>query len=126
MGAKNGIHLSDLYGKTYNDPLWEKLLDQLTFKDMDILIAKGGYGTPAIKSIGKIQLVDTDGPAALNNKLRQGRFHRFPLLHSLRLHLESQSCQAFRRHNCTNGQRYAHYRLVCSHNEHSSVRLWRP
>lgn len=78
MGAKNGIHLSDLYGKSYDDPLWDKLLDQLTFKDMDSLIAKGGYGTPAIKSIGKIQLVDADGPAALNNNFTKVGSIGFP------------------------------------------------
>ena len=31
-----------------------KLLDQLTFDDMDNLIANGGYGTPAVSSVGKI------------------------------------------------------------------------
>ena len=34
---------------------------------MDNLIANGGYGTPAVKSVGKIQLTDADGPASLNN-----------------------------------------------------------
>lgn len=78
MGAKNGVKLVDLYGKPYDDPLWDKLLDQLTFKDMDSLIAKGGYGTPAIKSIGKIQLVDADGPAALNNNFTKVGSIGFP------------------------------------------------
>lgn len=66
-GAKNGLKLSDMYGKDYDDADWDKLLDQLTFDDMDNLIANGGYGTPAVKSVGKIQLTDADGPASLNN-----------------------------------------------------------
>lgn len=66
-GAKNGLKLSDMYGKDYDDADWDKLLDQLTFDDMDDLIANGGYGTQAVKSVGKIQLTDADGPASLNN-----------------------------------------------------------
>ena len=66
-GAKNGLRLADMYGKDYDDAGWEKLLDQLTFDDMDNLIANGGYGTPAVSSVGKIQLTDADGPASLNN-----------------------------------------------------------
>ena len=66
-GAKNGLKLSDMYGKDYDDADWDKLLDQLTSDDMDNLIANGGYGTQAVKSVGKIQLTDADGPASLNN-----------------------------------------------------------
>ena len=66
-GAKNGLKLSDMYGKDYDDADWDKLLDRLTFDDMDNLIANGGYGTQAVKSVGKIQLTDADGPASLNN-----------------------------------------------------------
>ena len=66
-GAKNGLKLSDMYGKDYDDADWDKLLDQLTFDDMDNLIANGGYGTQAVKSVGKIQLTDAYGPASLNN-----------------------------------------------------------
>lgn len=66
-GAKNGVRLADLTGKDYDDPLWDQLLDQLTFDDMDNLIAFGGYGTQAVDSVGKIALTDVDGPASLNN-----------------------------------------------------------
>lgn len=66
-GAKNGLRLADMYSKDYDDADWEKLLDELTFDDMDNLIANGGYGTPAVSSVGKIQLTDADGPASLNN-----------------------------------------------------------
>ncbi len=66
-GAKNGLKLSDMYGKDYDDADWDKQLDQLTYDEMDHLIANGGYGTQAVKSVGKIQLTDADGPASLNN-----------------------------------------------------------
>ncbi|NMM98917.1 glycoside hydrolase family 3 N-terminal domain-containing protein [Bifidobacterium olomucense] len=66
-GAKNGVRLADLTGKDYDDPQWDKLLDELTFNDMDNLIANAGYGTQAVTSVGKIQVTDADGPASLNN-----------------------------------------------------------
>ena len=66
-GADNGLRLADLRGKDYTDEEWDKLLDQLTFSEMDNLTAMAGYGTQAIASIGKIQLTDADGPASLNN-----------------------------------------------------------
>ena len=66
-GAKNGLVLGDLAGLDYNDPKWDQLLDQLTIKEMNTLISKGGYGSPAISSIGKLRVSDVDGPASLNN-----------------------------------------------------------
>lgn len=66
-GAKNGVRLADLTGKDYDDPQWDKLLDELTFDDMDNLIANAGYGSQAVTSVGKIQVTDADGPASLNN-----------------------------------------------------------
>ena len=70
--------LGDLAGKDYDDADWDKLLDQLTFDDMNTLIANGGYGTQAIKSIGKIAMADLDGPAALNNNFTKVGSIGFP------------------------------------------------
>ncbi|NMM94410.1 glycoside hydrolase family 3 N-terminal domain-containing protein [Bifidobacterium oedipodis] len=66
-GADNGIDLVELYGKDYDDPMWDELLDELTFDDMDNLIANTGYNNAAISKINKPQQSDVDGPAALNN-----------------------------------------------------------
>ncbi len=66
-GADNGLELADLRGLDYDDELWEDLLDQMTVSDMDQLIAIGGYQTTAIESINKVQTVDCDGPASINN-----------------------------------------------------------
>lgn len=38
LGAKNGRKLVELIGLDYDDPLWDQLLDQLTFGDMVSLI----------------------------------------------------------------------------------------
>lgn len=66
-GAKNGMELVDLRGVDYDDEQWDTLLDQLTVSEMDALIALGGYQTNAISSIGKVQTIDCDGPASINN-----------------------------------------------------------
>ncbi len=66
-GASNGVTLSDLRGLDYDDPLWDDLLDQMTVSDMNTLISLGGYQTAAVSSIGKVQTVDCDGPASINN-----------------------------------------------------------
>ena len=66
-GAKNGLTLADMRGLSYDDEKWETLLDQLTLTEMDTLIAIGGYQTAAAASVGKIQTVDCDGPASINN-----------------------------------------------------------
>ena len=65
--AKNGLKLVDLRGKDYDDPQWEKLLDQLTVSDMVALIGTGGYQSVAVDSVGKTQQIDCDGPASINN-----------------------------------------------------------
>lgn len=66
-GADTGVELYELYGKSYDDPMWDELLDQLTVDEMNQLIAFGGYGTAAVESIGKPRQSDVDGPSTLNN-----------------------------------------------------------
>lgn len=66
-GAKNGLSLASMRGLDYEDPQWEKLLDQLTVSEMDTMIAIGGYQTSAAKSVDKVGTVDCDGPASINN-----------------------------------------------------------
>ena len=67
LGADNELSLSDLTGKSYNDPLWELLLDQMSLEDMTVLINTGGWKTAPIKSVGKVATSDCDGPAGLSN-----------------------------------------------------------
>ncbi|MBR3368058.1 MAG: glycoside hydrolase family 3 C-terminal domain-containing protein [Lachnospiraceae bacterium] len=67
LGAQNGLTLYDLYGKAYDDPAWDQLLDQLTFEDMATMINVGGWQTAAIESVGKVATSDCDGPAGLSN-----------------------------------------------------------
>lgn len=77
-GAKNGLKLKDMVGVDYNDAQWDTFLDQLTVADMDKLIALGGYQSVAVDSIGKVQAIDCDGPASINNNFTKQGSIGFP------------------------------------------------
>lgn len=66
-GADNGLTLADMRDADYDDPRWEKLLDQLTVDEMANMIAMAGYQTAAMDSVGKVATLYFDGPAAINN-----------------------------------------------------------
>ena len=66
MGKDRGsIMLKELAGKTYDDPLWETFLDQLTFKEMLTLFNEGCYSTAAILDLGIPRTTSCDGPTGL-------------------------------------------------------------
>lgn len=77
-GAANGLTLTDLAGKDFNDADWDVLLDQLTIDDMITLINVGGYSTAAIESVGKIATTECDGPAGLSNYMTGASGTKFP------------------------------------------------
>ena len=66
-GAKNGLTLYDMIGKSYDDPDWEPLLDQLTVEEMSQLVQVGGFSTVPMKSVEKIATADSDGTGGLND-----------------------------------------------------------
>lgn len=78
LGADNGLKLADLTGKSYDDPMWEQLLDQMSLEDMIKLINEGGWKTASIPSVGKITTSDCDGPAGLSNYVTHTMGTQFP------------------------------------------------
>ena len=64
-GAKNGLQLIDLRGRDYDDPLWDKLLDQLTPEDYQTIIATSGYGNAELESVSKPFALDQDAATGL-------------------------------------------------------------
>ena len=66
-GAKNGLKLADMMGKSYDDPQWEQLLDQLTVDEMAQMVQVGGFSTIALKSVTKKATMDSDGTGGLND-----------------------------------------------------------
>lgn len=71
-GAHNDVKLSNLRGKSYNSPLWDKLLDNMTYKQMNKLITYGGYQTVQASSIGLKHTYDFDGPAGYSSFMVKG------------------------------------------------------
>lgn len=61
--------LYQLIGKDYDDPLWNKLLNQLTYDEMRNLIGTGNFNTLQLDNIGKPKTTDPDGPAGFTNFL---------------------------------------------------------
>lgn len=69
------VKLYDLIEKPYNDPLWDKLLDQLTVTEMVDLVSTGNYRTVRIDGIGKPQTIDSDGPMGFAAYMGGGEVH---------------------------------------------------
>ena len=69
MGADNGMTLGMMIGKDYDDPDWEKLLDQVTFEEMAELVGKGFHNTAMMQSISKPATVDDNGPQGFTQTL---------------------------------------------------------
>lgn len=66
----NGLVLSDMRGRAYNDPLWEDFLNQIDYSEnafMNMLL-KATYHTSAVESIGKPRSLDKDGPQGLKGE----------------------------------------------------------
>ncbi len=63
----NGLKLEDMKGIDYDDSKWDDLLDEISKDEMKTLIESGGWQTAAIKSIGKAQYLECDGPNGINN-----------------------------------------------------------
>ncbi len=51
LGADNGMKLVDMIGLDYDDPAWDKLLDQLTFEDMVSLIGDSFHWNMKVTSV---------------------------------------------------------------------------
>jgi len=56
-----------LLGSDYDNPLWEKVLDQITFAEAYKVITDGHFKTAAIASVGKPEIEDRDGPAQVRS-----------------------------------------------------------
>jgi len=53
-------------GADYDNAKWEDLLNQMSQKDINTLVNRGGYCTLSIESVGKKFVLENDGPAGLN------------------------------------------------------------
>ncbi len=67
FGKTGDLKYYDLFGKDYNDPLWDQLLDQLTTDEMIRLITDGQFKTLDIPSISLPETINADGPFGFVN-----------------------------------------------------------
>lgn len=70
--ADNGLRLYDMMGKSYDDPDWERLLDQLSFDEMVDFIRDAFHGRSAIESVQSPGTRDENGPTGLNTSYIAG------------------------------------------------------
>ena len=64
-GADNGLTLAMLRGLSYDDPQWDKLLDQMTYADQAALVTTGQFATVPLESVGKPATAEDDGPTGV-------------------------------------------------------------
>lgn len=74
MGQSNGMTLIMLRGKDYDNPDWDKLLDEMSFEDMNTLLSTAYCITAQISSVAKPQTNEQDGPTYCKEGLTDSRF----------------------------------------------------
>lgn len=79
VNDQSGRHLDiiDLRGVEYDDPKWDKLLDQLKVSELHGLYKAGGWKTVAIESINKPITSEQDGPAGIINTINMSSSYYF-------------------------------------------------
>ena len=70
--ADNGLRLYDMMGKSYDDPAWELLLDQMSFDETVDFIRDAFHGRSALESIQSPGTRDENGPTGLNTTFMAG------------------------------------------------------
>lgn len=69
LGADGDLTLYDMIGFEYDDPLWERILDQITFDEMVSLIGDSFHWRMPVKSIEAPGSRDENGPQGLTANL---------------------------------------------------------
>ena len=58
--AQNGSKFYQMWGKDYNDPAWQKLLDNMTLEEAQLLATFGGPDIPGAATIGTVHTYMTE------------------------------------------------------------------
>lgn len=69
LGADNGLTLYDMIGKSYDDPEWDKLLDQLTYDEMVSIVGDAFHFRMAVESVNAPGARDENGPQGLTTSM---------------------------------------------------------
>lgn len=71
------LNLGEMTGKAFNDPDWDKLLDQMSQSEQTNLVGAAMYTTDAIASIGKSIAHVLDGPQGMIDYVTGGAGYQF-------------------------------------------------
>lgn len=77
FSQQNGLTLADMTGKAFDDPDWEKLLDQMSQEELIALVGVGDWLTSAVPSIGKTLTRSTDGPQGMIDYVSDSAGYQF-------------------------------------------------
>ncbi|MBR2288981.1 MAG: glycoside hydrolase family 3 C-terminal domain-containing protein [Clostridia bacterium] len=76
-GVKGDLTLDDMTGKAWDDPAWDKLLDQMTQDEQVDLVGRAMNATNAVDSIGKSVAYYMDGPQGMIDYVSGGTGYQF-------------------------------------------------
>ncbi len=74
FGKNNGLSLILLRGREYDDPDWDRLLEQMSFDEMNTMLTTAYCITAAVPSVVKPQTAEMDGPTYCKQGLTGSRF----------------------------------------------------
>ncbi len=60
FGVANGLTLASFMDLPYDDPLWGKLLEQMTYEETAKMVMNCWYGSDGVPSVGKLRQTDQD------------------------------------------------------------------
>ncbi len=66
-GKKNNLEISDMRGLKYDDPKWQKLIEEMSVEELAKLVGSCGWSNPAVLSINKAVAIDMDGAEGLHD-----------------------------------------------------------
>ena len=73
MNAKNGRTLAEYIGKSFDDPEWDELLDQMSFEEMASLVGRAFHRTAPAESVALPGTHDENGPNGLTGRLMMSK-----------------------------------------------------
>lgn len=86
--SKAAIQLNEMAGVPIDDPKWVEFMNQLTWKEMTMLVSRHAYMSYGVSRIGKPQSIEADGPAQLERGGKAGTFWCSPTVIASTYNLE--------------------------------------